>query len=185
MSTDKCLSLSNKSELHTVFIQKAKDLIAYINCAIIKWWWKMCNLFGMDERVENIEERLHIVEHELNKMYNINKLYESDEKVKKNDSTFYEDCEKLAILMKPRINNHTQIQYITGHDNVFDMRKDMYSQMENVYETFEKNVQNIIDHVNRELDTRGYNITQIGTDSVIVNGNYETVSRLVKSIVNN
>ncbi|AER41493.1 hypothetical protein [Epinotia aporema granulovirus] len=146
-------------------------------------------LFSCNERLEQVEidlpllkETLINIEAKLDSL--LYKLLEDDEfMLHSRASSNHSTRSNLAIFVKPKHNDHTQIQYVTGDAKTFATRKNIYSscEMEMIDDRPVNESRHEIAKINRALTDNGYNITTVSENSLLVDCNYNTL----KDIINN
>lgn len=132
---------------------KGKNLIA----TMYYYWNKISDyLWGASK---DLYQRLHACEIKVDLLtkclenlyrYNNNKMEDTsklcvgcgeceseiENDIDEEDDGYHEDCDSdgsnLGVFIKPRINDNTQLQYITGKQDRYNMRKILYSNMENI-----------------------------------------------------
>lgn len=99
-----------------------------------------------------------------------------------NTSSTSTDGSNLAVFVKPRINNHTQLQYVTGKTKRYNTRKRLYENvdMEKLVDAKLGEPRKKIKRINSDLEKRGYGLTHISDNSLIVDCDCGTVSSVIK-----
>lgn len=130
-------------------------------------------LGSLEQRIDDCESRVTDLEQRLRTTW----FDFSDDKSETDDDS---DGSNLAVYMKPRINNHTLIQYVTGHDSRFEIRKNLFhDHMENVVELVADDPYKLINHFNTKLKHAGCEIDFIDDYNVIVKCDYDTVKEII------
>ncbi|ACZ63545.1 38.7 kDa protein [Pieris rapae granulovirus Wuhan] len=110
---------------------------------------------------------------------------EIENDIDEEDDGYHEDYDSdgsnLGVFIKARINDNTQLQYITGKQDRYNMRKILYSNMENIVDRKEAAPRKKIDIINDRLNNVGFKLTHISNNSVIVNGKYDDVKRIIEN----
>lgn len=87
----------------------------------------------------------------------------------------------LAVYLKPRIDNHTQLQYVTGKKRRFNTRKRLYDSvdMERVLDEKEEAPRKKIKIINDQLENNGLNLTHVNKNSLIVDSHCNKVRDII------
>ncbi|AAS82675.1 ORF63 [Agrotis segetum granulovirus] len=90
------------------------------------------------------------------------------------------DGSNLAVYVKPRINGHTQLQYVTGRTKRYNTRKRFYQDidMKEVIAGKESSPRKKITKINHKLLEKG-TVANIGEDSFIVAHDADTVCDVI------
>ncbi|AKN80798.1 38.8K [Diatraea saccharalis granulovirus] len=125
------------------------------------WGW-------IERRIEECENRLEMLETDI--LYLYNKTNEHD------DDGYESDGSNLGIFIKSRINDDTQLQYITGPSDRYDTRKKLYMDMEKIIDRKEENPRVKIKEYNELLQRAGFEVSKITDNTLIIKGGtYENV----------
>lgn len=92
------------------------------------------------------------------------------------------DGSNLGVYVKSRINDNTQLQYVTGKTNHYNTRKRLYEnvEMEKVIDEKEPAPRKRIKKINDQLINNGCNVTRISDNSLIVECDCDKVRDIVK-----
>ncbi|UXX41867.1 38.7k protein [Psilogramma increta granulovirus] len=93
----------------------------------------------------------------------------------------------FGVFVKSRLNNHTQLQYVSGTTENYNTIKSLYTDMTQVVELLnygeECEVNAIKLKINTCIEMGGFKITHISDNSKIVNGHVNDVIDEIKQIV--
>lgn len=155
----------------------------------LSFYNNVTGLLSVNKRLEEVERDLPFLKETLTNMElkldnMLYKLLQEDEyMLHSRSSSNHSTQSNLAIFVKPKYNDHTQIQYVTGDAKVFATRKNIYNscEMEIIDDRPVKESRHEIAKINRALEDNGYTITTISENSLIVDCDYNTL----KDIINN
>ena len=163
-------------------------------------------LFG--QRFEEIKHSLNLLTQRVNYLYTnvYHKTFECDdqceiEEEKKEDVWMNDDDDDKGCLMedkhqmyttdqhadsfsfgvfvKPRLNNHTQLQYVSGTTDIYNTRKSLYTDMTQVVELLNNGGEYEVSakklKITARLEAAGFDVTHISDNSKIIKGHIDDV----------
>lgn len=91
------------------------------------------------------------------------------------------DGSNLAVYTKPRLNNKTQVQYVTGRSARYNTRKRLYDNinMDKVVDMKCKEPRKKIRRINQQLENEGIAVTRISDNSLIIDEPSASVNSIV------
>ncbi|AAG27352.1 PxORF54 peptide [Plutella xylostella granulovirus] len=100
-------------------------------------------------------------------------------------SSNHSDGSNLGVFVKQRINNNTQLQYVTGNTAAYNTRKQMYEEinMDKIYDDKdpEPNLKKL--KINEQLIRNGCELCTISDNSLIVNCDCDKVVRIIGEVL--
>ncbi|QOD40026.1 38.7k [Matsumuraeses phaseoli granulovirus] len=190
--TDKCLCPRNKYEHRTVTIQKVKNTVVIMNYYLNKiheylWGCKEEEWKNVKRRLDLCETNIKHLTEDINSLffseceYNNEPVTDLDENHRDEDAD--SDGSNLGIFIKKRVNNCTNVNYITGKTDNYNLRKKLYNDMENIVDIKNESPKDKILYYNNRLREAGFEITHITDNNVFVSGDYENVKKLLQKTV--
>ncbi|ABC61188.1 38.7KD protein [Choristoneura occidentalis granulovirus] len=149
-------------------------------------------LFG--NRIKNCEKKIQLLTNGVNRLYHreeddaslcmrCGNLLVEDYESTDNDSD--SDSSNFGVFVKPRINNHTHVRYVTGKSDHYILRKNLYYDMENIVDIKDNEPRKKIKLINDTLHDSGYELTDISKTSKIIDANVNSVKKIIQNVVNN
>nr|ARX71924.1 38.7k [Erinnyis ello granulovirus] len=143
-------------------------------------------LFG--DRLDNIKQTLHLLTQRVNYLYThvYDKTSDYEEEEYDEDETEFVNKREiltLGIFGKPRHNNHTQLQFVSGTRDVYNTKKSLYSDMTLIVEDVDVGEENTVCmkklQYTSSLEDAGFDVTHISENSKIVNGHIDDVINIL------
>lgn len=131
------------------------------------------------KRLYECEMRINELEQSIHELYNSRVLPTTTETDSDSSDS---DGSNLAVYLKPRINNTTQVQYITGHTERYNLRRKLYDDMDDVVDMKDPAPSERILEYNRRLEEAGLVLTAVGRTSVIVDEDCEKVKEIILGV---
>lgn len=149
----------------------------------MNWWLNSIFDFLFGQRLEEINKSLDVLTQRVNYLYTITFNEEEDgeeEDYLENDKEcLINDSFYFGVFVRPRLNNHTQLQFVSGTTDTYNTKKLLYTDMTPVVELLidggEKENEVSAKKITARLEAAGFNVTHISENSKIIKGHIDDV----------
>nr|UYX49696.1 38.7 kDa protein [Darna trima granulovirus] len=130
----------------------------------------------INQRLYACEIRLDLLTHYVKDLYQLTVNTSLDEKRLLIDDDYENDDKSVGVFLKMRINDETQIQFLTGSARDYQVKKKIYQGWDCVIEEY-----NVVDpvfwiqEITNSLIECGFDVIKINENSIIIKEVYERV----------